>query len=131
MGDVASLGIALGTMGGIIDMTRNAMSPLVAPANDMSQVAGRVISYSWDCPICGQRGVTSNFCPNCGTPKPISSTIGIWDCPKCGKSSLTSSFCPDCGTKKPVLTWDCECGEKTISSKYCPNCGREKEGIIQ
>lgn len=25
---------------------------------------------SWTCPSCGQEGLTSNFCPNCGSPRP-------------------------------------------------------------
>ena len=51
----------------------------------------------WTCLECGTKGITSNFCPNCGAKKPVAST---WDCPECGTKGITSNFCPNCGKKK-------------------------------
>lgn len=33
-------------------------------------------SSSWTCPNCGRSGLTDNFCPNCGSAKPISENYG-------------------------------------------------------
>jgi membrane protease subunit (stomatin/prohibitin family) len=51
---------------------------------------------AWICPKCGKEN-TSNFCGNCGTPKPVSDK---WICPTCGTEN-TANFCGNCGTKKP------------------------------
>lgn len=111
LGDIAGLGVTLGAMGGIIDMTKDAMAPMMN-----SQ------SIGWDC-TCGTKNITSNFCPNCGSRKPEPKQS--WDC-QCGQKNITSNFCPNCGAKKPAPTWDCSCGEKNIASNFCPNCGNKR-----
>jgi len=116
IGDVASLGVALGAMGGVANMTREALDP-------MTQGVPAPAAGGWAC-TCGKNGITSNFCPDCGTPQPKAEAG--WDC-ACGCKNITSNFCPDCGTKKPEkTTWDCACGCKNITSKYCPDCGTKK-----
>ena len=68
LGDIAGLGVTLGAMGGIMGMTKEAMSPMFGgqpqeqsvPAAPPAPAAG-----GWDC-ACGQKGITGNFCPNCG-----------------------------------------------------------------
>lgn len=93
-----------------------------APAPGQAAAAG-----SWDCPACGQKGITTNFCPTCGAKKPTPAES--WDCPACGQKGITSNFCPNCGAKKPEAPkgWDCpDCGQKNITSNFCPNCGTKK-----
>ena len=51
----------------------------------------------WNCPNCGQRGNTKNFCEQCGTKAPEA-----WDCSVCGSKGNTGKFCPNCGTKKEM-----------------------------
>ena len=53
---------------------------------------------AWDCPACGLKGITSKFCPDCGTKKP--EAPAVWNCPECGCQGITSKFCPDCGHKR-------------------------------
>lgn len=78
---------------------------------------------TWNC-TCGQSGITTKFCPQCGKPKPAPAEA--WTC-ECGKSGITTKFCPECGKPKPVAdTWDCECGAKGIKTKFCPECGKPK-----
>ena len=131
LGDVAGLGIAIGTMGGVIDMTREAMQPISRTANQMGQSINNMISDGWDC-LCGQRGLTGKFCPECGKEKtkPVEMESD-WDCPQCGEKGLTGKFCPECGTKRPVTqrveVWDCPCGQKSLIGKFCPECGRKRE----
>ena len=121
LGDVAGLGVALGAMGGVINMTKNAVSPM------FDQTVGAAPAASgWDCPSCGRKSIASNFCPDCGTRKSEARTG--WDC-TCGEKNISSNFCPNCGAKRPLLTWVCpDCGLADIKSNFCPNCGRRKEG---
>lgn len=53
---------------------------------------------TWDCSSCGQKGLTSKFCPECGTKRP--EVLAAWDCAQCGNKSITGKFCPECGKKK-------------------------------
>ena len=53
---------------------------------------------TWTCG-CGASGLTSKFCPECGSQAPPAS----WDCPNCGAKALTSKFCPECGTPVPPI----------------------------
>ncbi len=100
LGDVAGLGLTLGALGGVVGMTREAMEPLFQQPAAPAVPAGRPASAAggWDC-ACGEKGIASKFCPNCGAKRP----------------------------EKPAA-WDCACGERGITSKFCPNCGRKREG---
>lgn len=135
MGEIASLGVTLGAMGGIMNMTKEAMNPMMTNAVQMSQgVTGAVVGAmagsaeeGWECTDCGQKGITSKFCPNCGAKKPEPKPG--WDCPDCGQKGITTNFCPNCGAKKPEpkLGWICpDCGQKDITTNFCPNCGAKK-----
>ena len=125
LGDVAGLGVALGAMGGVIGMAKDAMTPIFENSAQIGQGVGKAASGDiWNC-ACGHTGITSNFCPNCGAKKP--QPVAGWICPQCGQAGITSNFCPNCGTKKPAPSaWDCTCGQKEITSNFCPNCGAKK-----
>lgn len=118
LGDIANLGVTLGAMGGVIGMTKEAVSPMfeqpTAPVTD-----------GWNC-ACGTKNITSSFCPDCGAKRPIS--VSGWDC-TCGTKNINSNFCPNCGTKRPSpsIGWNCTCGAKNITSSFCPDCGKKKE----
>ena len=81
----------------------------------------------WTC-VCGQSGITGNFCPNCGSKKPEPKpAAGSWKCPQCG-ATATGKFCPECGTKKPEAQadgWTCSCGAVN-KGKFCAECGKPK-----
>lgn len=127
LGEIAGLGVALGAMGGVIGMTKEAMNPIFENSAQIGQGIGSAVNASaWDC-SCGEKGITSNFCPNCGTKNP-QATAG-WICPQCGLAGITSNFCPNCGSKKPGgQTWSCPgCGTSGINGKFCPNCGHKRE----
>ena len=122
LGDIAGLGVTLGAMGGVINMTKGAVAPMFEQSSPAAPVGS-----GWDCPACGKKAITTNFCPDCGAKKPEASSG--WDCPSCGAKNIVSNFCPNCGAKRPVLTWTCpDCGTADIKSNFCPNCGRKKEG---
>lgn len=126
LGDIASLGVTLGAMGGIMNMTKDAMSPLFTQQQGTlseSPAQSNASSDLWNC-SCGETDISSNFCPNCGAKRP--SPVNAWDC-TCGQTGITSNFCPNCGAKKPSAnTWDCTCGQTGIISNFCPNCGAKK-----
>ena len=63
LGDIAGLGATLGTMSGIMGMTKEAMAPMfggqsqnTAPTAPAAPAAPR--SVGWDC-VCGEKGITS------------------------------------------------------------------------
>lgn len=127
LGDLAGLGVSLGAMGSVIGMTKDALNPMTQDAAQMGAAVGAAVAGGWDCPVCGHKNITTNFCPDCGGKKP-EVKIG-WDCAQCGTKNIQSKFCPNCGAKKPEESsgWTCpECGTKDILSRFCPNCGARK-----
>ena len=130
LGDLAGLGVTLGAMGSVVGMTKDALNPVMDAAAQMGRaVGGAIAPNGWDCPDCGQKGIASNFCPNCGHKRPAPD-MG-WTCPDCGQKGIASNFCPNCGHKRPApdMGWTCpDCGQKGITSNFCPNCGKKKEG---
>lgn len=127
LGDLAGLGVSLGAMSSVIGMTKDALSPMTQDAAQMGAAVGAAVTGGWDCPVCGHKNITTNFCPDCGGKKPESKTG--WDCAQCGTKNIQSKFCPNCGAKKPEESsgWTCpDCGTKDILSKFCPNCGARK-----
>lgn len=135
IGDIASLGVTLGAMGGVIGMTKDAMGPILSGGGEIGKAVTEAAKPdtahdTWNCE-CGQKEISSKFCPECGKPKPTLKASDTWDCPGCGTKGITSRFCPECGAKRPASaeTWDCpECGTKGITSKFCPECGHKREG---
>ena len=121
MGDILGLGVGIAAAKAVSPQIGTMMQGFNLGAEQPSAPAA-----GWDCPTCGQKGITFNFCPNCGTKKPEKNAG--WDCPTCGQKGITFNFCPNCGTKKPEKsTWDCpDCGTKDISFNFCPNCGHKK-----
>ena len=127
LGDLAGLGVSLGAMGSVIGMTKDALNPMTQDAAQMGAAVSAAVAGGWDCPVCGHKNITTNFCPDCGGKKPEVKTG--WDCAQCGTKNIQSRFCPNCGAKKPEESsgWTCsECGTKDILSKFCPNCGAKK-----
>ena len=127
LGDLAGLGVSLGAMGSVIGMTKDALSPMTQDAAQMGAAVGAAVAGGWDCPVCGHKNITTNFCPDCGGKKPEVKTG--WDCAQCGTKNIQSKFCPNCGAKKPEESsgWTCpDCGTKDILSRFCPNCGARK-----
>ena len=127
LGDLAGLGISLGAMGGVLNITKDAMSGMTDTSTAIggglaSAIGNSVNTDTWDC-TCGNKAISGNFCNNCGGKKPVMET---WDC-SCGNKGVTGNFCNNCGAKKPENnTWDCSCGNKGISGNFCNNCGAKK-----
>lgn len=65
LGDIAGLGVGLGAMGGVMNMAKDALSPLTEQSMQTGQSMANILKASWDC-TCGQLGNTGNFCSNCG-----------------------------------------------------------------
>ena len=123
LGDIAGLGITLGAMGGVMNMTKDAMAPMM----NMNAPIATTAATGWDC-ACGAKNIQSKFCPECGAKKPEPKVADTWDCPSCGNKGIAGKFCGECGAKKPeVITWDCpQCGNKKITGKFCGECGAKK-----
>ena len=138
LGDIASLGLTLGAMGSVVNMTKDALSPVMDTTSQMGQAIGGAIAgvagvgaaadTGWTCE-CGTANIQSKFCPECGAKKPEPKPVDTWDCPQCGNKGITGKFCGECGAKKPEppATWDCpQCGNKGITGKFCGECGCKK-----
>jgi len=102
LGNIMGLGLELGTMGSVMGMAKEMISPVLSESTSIGQGfigngAATGISNGWNC-SCGQSNITSKFCPDCGQPMPVKQVT--WTCPNCGKSGIESRFCPDCGSKK-------------------------------
>lgn len=131
LGDLAGLGVGLGAMGSVINMTKDAMNPMMNTASAMGQnmVNTRAVNTDeeWMC-SCGNKVLTGKFCNNCGSKKPEPVVHDTWDC-ACGNKGIIGNFCNMCGSKRiePVSrTWDCSCGQKGIIGKFCNNCGNKR-----
>jgi membrane protease subunit (stomatin/prohibitin family) len=131
LGDVVGLGVSLGAIGGVIGLTKDALSPIADTAAGIGQNVGAFVNQkaaapelTWDC-ICGQKEIAGNFCSNCGAKKP--EPPETWDC-SCGQTGIAGNFCSNCGAKKPAKpeAWDCDCGEKGVAGNFCPNCGKKR-----
>lgn len=70
LGDLAGLGVSLGAMGSVIGMTKDALNPMTQDAAQMGAAVGAAVAGGWDCPVCGHKNITTNFCPDCGGKKP-------------------------------------------------------------
>lgn len=101
LGDLAGLGVGLGAMGSVINMTKDAMNPVMDTASTMGQNISNAMAGNSD------EG---------------------WTC-SCGNKVLMGNFCNMCGSKKPELvsqTWDCSCGQRGIVGNFCNNCGKKR-----
>lgn len=65
LGDLTGLGVGLGAMSGVMNMTKDALSPLTEQGARMGQMMDSMLKTAWNC-SCGQFGNTGNFCGNCG-----------------------------------------------------------------
>lgn len=110
---------------------QKAQTPAPAQAQTQAPVNQTSTSNTWKC-SCGSEA-TGNFCPECGSKKPV---LG-WTC-SCG-SVNKGKFCTNCGTKKPVEAplYRCDkCGwepeDPKNPPKFCPECGdRFDDGDIK
>lgn len=65
LGELAGLGVGLGAMSGVVNVTKEALSPLTEQSMQMGQEMKEIVKTEWNC-SCGQSGNTGNFCSNCG-----------------------------------------------------------------
>lgn len=75
-------------------------------ADGMSEAASTMETIDgngWKCQ-CGMTGITSKFCPECGSKRPESKPEELqqntWTCKNCGTVAIISKFCPECGMPK-------------------------------
>lgn len=121
VGDMLGLGVGMAAASTIAPQVGGMMQGL----NPQLQQTAPMGTDTWDC-SCGQRGITGNFCSNCGLKKPAPvARADTWDC-ACGQKGIAGNFCSNCGAKKPAAGWDCSCGQKGILGNFCSNCGKRR-----
>ena len=127
IGDVVGLGVALGALGGVMDMAKEAITPIINTSTDVGKATSNFANpqtIGWNC-TCGVTGITGNFCSGCGAKRP--EIPQPWNCPKCNVINNKGNFCSICGEKKvDGYPWDCSCGEKSIKGNFCSNCGKKR-----
>ena len=127
LGNLVGLGLEIGAMGAVVDMTKETIAPMMEDLVNAGKRDNGQNNQGWSC-ACGKSGITSKFCPDCGSPMPVVVPPQTWHC-SCGCMNITSKFCPNCGKQSPfqALKWDCpSCGCKDITSNFCPDCGQKK-----
>ena len=65
LGELAGLGVGLGAMSGVMNVTKDALTPLTEQSTQMGQAVEDMVKAEWNC-SCGQVGNSGNFCSNCG-----------------------------------------------------------------
>ncbi len=124
IGDMLGLGVGMAAAGAIAPQLGGIMQAMNIQAQPASPASAAPSADTWDC-SCGQKGITGNFCGNCGARRPA--PVQTWDC-GCGQKGITGNFCTNCGARRPEppAAWDCVCGQKGITGNFCGNCGRKR-----
>ncbi len=124
LGDIASLGVTLGAVGGVMGMTKDAMNPVMESMKSVTETNATISVDTWVC-SCGNDKASGKFCNECGAKKPENKT---WTCPNCGNANAVGKFCNECGTKNPEEDkWTCpNCGNAGITGKFCNECGAKR-----
>lgn len=113
IGDIAGLGVTLGAIGGVVNMTKEVLNPMMTDYSQMGAGFANAVNHQEPTQI-----------PN--EVQNTASSVVTWNC-TCGASDITSKFCPECGAKRPeATTWNCTCGKQGITSKFCPECGNRR-----
>lgn len=133
LGDIAGLGVALGAMGGVIGMTKEAMNPVLSGSGQMGQNLGAIAAGNNAAGTAGKEAADGQN-RNAGNQEDRNDD-SVWNC-TCGEKNIHGNFCPNCGTKRPAPqpktdVWDCTCGEKNIRGNFCPNCGMKRPAPLK
>lgn len=117
IGDMASLGVSIGVMNGVIGATKEAIRPVMESINPNT-----LTDNEWTC-NCGTVNV-GKFCSACGNGKPVVQPSSSWTC-SCGTKN-TGKYCIECGGRNPNEPWKCSCGHMAVG-KFCSECGARRE----
>lgn len=98
MGDVVGMGVTLGAMGGVINMAKDALNPIMQNSAQVGQGFGNVVSGNNQAP----QAPVAPAAPAAPEATAVPVAPSGWTCPSCAKAGITTKFCPDCGTPCPT-----------------------------
>ncbi len=116
IGDMASLGVSIGVMSGVIGATKEVIKPVMESINPSSA------DNIWTC-TCGTIN-NGKFCSACGNIKQAANSSNSWIC-VCGTQNI-GKFCTECGKQNSNEPWKCSCGHIN-AGKFCSDCGSRKD----
>lgn len=121
LGDIASLGVTLGAMGGVIGMAKEAIAPV------LEQTTAPAAENLIKCPKCNaELPPNAKFCVECGAKIEMLAADEVI-CPACGAKTRKGKFCAECGT--PLIHKCAKCGaELPNNAKFCLECGEKATG---
>lgn len=126
VGDMMGLGVGMAAASAIAPQIGGMFQGMAQQPQAQQMMPASAVAGAWDCE-CGNKGVSGNFCNNCGAKKPVPVAADTWDC-TCGQKSISGNFCNNCGSRRPEkqAIWDCSCGQKGIVGNFCNNCGSKR-----
>ncbi|MBO4495222.1 MAG: SPFH domain-containing protein [Clostridiales bacterium] len=138
IGDIAGLGVTLGAMGGVINMTRDALNPIMGDAQKMGQGFGNVVSGN---PSAAQQPdpaaapvvpvpvapvtQTAPVAPQAQAPVAPAAPQAQAPVAPAEPSAPAAPVAPAPAPAAPATgVWNCPtCGKTRIDSRFCPDCG--------
>ena len=127
MGDMMKMGMSMQMAREMGNMMKDVMGTGMQAGTAVSAPAAPAAAEStWTCPNGHQNPESSQFCSQCGKPKPVPQT---WTCPNGHVNADSNLFCPQCGAPKPAGPWTCSNGHQNpADSNFCCRCGEPKGG---
>ncbi len=132
IGDIAGLGVTLGAMGGVINMTRDALNPIMGDSQKMGQGFGNVVSGNTGNPA-AQPNPTAPVVPavpvspfNPAAPANAAPAAPVAPVAPAAPAAPTAPAAPAApvAPAAPAGVWNCpNCGKTGIDSRFCPDCG--------
>ncbi len=134
IGEVAGLGVALGAMGGVINMTKDALNPIMGQSAQVGQGFGNVISGNTGAAPAGTVPTPTTPAEQAAAMAAVTAATAATAptapvAPGAPVGDPASVPAPAAPASLSVAPWACpNCGKNPITSRFCPDCGTPYAG---